>query len=288
VYGTCTLVLAYYANELLSEGWSSGPVLDGLIGTGDPYGPESEISDTAGRAGTIRPHGSCLICVTHAYDTTYIAVDAIAAHSRGDQDRVIVKFDEDADGVWEEDSSEGTYTAFVSGGTDSMVYSWLPGQQCPGGRSASGTASGNLQFEIAIPIGTRRSDLNINSGGDMSGAAISYWRGDSCYGWWPQSLELAQWDDPRYFGPYYWCVNAVAEKRSAAEPQSAATIVRGVLHLGAGSRQYSAYMLDISGRNVMTLHAGANDVSRLSPGVYFVHSTIGTRRSTMTKVIITR
>jgi hypothetical protein len=29
-------------------------------------------------------------------------------------------------------------------------------------------------------------------------------------------------------------------------------------------------LLDAAGRKVMGLHAGANDVSRLAPGVYFV------------------
>jgi len=51
------------------------------------------------------------------------------------------------------------------------------------------------------------------------------------------------------------------------------TIARGVLNLGVGSRQYSACrakLIDAAGRNVLDLHAGANDVSRLSPGVYFV------------------
>jgi len=52
------------------------------------------------------------------------------------------------------------------------------------------------------------------------------------------------------------------------------TVVRGVLALGAvDSRQHTAYraeLLDVSGRRVMDLEPGANDVSRLSPGVYFV------------------
>jgi phosphoribosylformylglycinamidine (FGAM) synthase PurS component len=52
------------------------------------------------------------------------------------------------------------------------------------------------------------------------------------------------------------------------------TVFRGVLMLGAaGSRQntgYRAELLDAAGRKVMELHDGANDVSRLSPGVYFV------------------
>jgi hypothetical protein len=60
--------------------------------------------------------------------------------------------------------------------------------------------------------------------------------------------------------------------------RSGPTVVRGVLELprksgtvpaGLGTVPIFA-LLDISGRKVLDLHPGANDVSRLSPGVYFV------------------
>ncbi len=57
-------------------------------------------------------------------------------------------------------------------------------------------------------------------------------------------------------------------------PNADPTIVRGVLLLGAvGSRQntgHRAVLLDAAGRKVMELAPGANDVSALAPGVYFV------------------
>jgi YVTN family beta-propeller protein len=74
------------------------------------------------------------------------------------------------------------------------------------------------------------------------------------------------------------------------------TIVRGVLHLSrdarsggeatpsAVSRQPIA-LLDISGRKLLDLHPGANDVGRLVPGIYFVRSADGGRRSA-TKIVI--
>ncbi|MFO7651572.1 MAG: hypothetical protein R6X13_09575 [bacterium] len=68
-----------------------------------------------------------------------------------------------------------------------------------------------------------------------------------------------------------------------------ATIVRGVLmgrQLTAdGSRQE---LLDISGRRVLALKPGPNDVSHFTSGVYFVQSTIDNRNSTISKVLITR
>ena len=52
-----------------------------------------------------------------------------------------------------------------------------------------------------------------------------------------------------------------------------ATVIRGVLMIGdrgpkTGDR---AELLDASGRKMLDLKTGANDVSRLAPGVYFVH-----------------
>ncbi|MFO7651708.1 MAG: right-handed parallel beta-helix repeat-containing protein [bacterium] len=76
------------------------------------------------------------------------------------------------------------------------------------------------------------------------------------------------------------------------------TIVRGVLRLrpsrnplpeGEGQRVRGHILLvDISGRTVMSLRAGDNDVSRLVSGVYFVKSTIDNRQSHTARVIITR
>uniref|UniRef100_A0A7C4CD40 Glycosyl hydrolase family 32 N-terminal domain-containing protein n=1 Tax=candidate division WOR-3 bacterium TaxID=2052148 RepID=A0A7C4CD40_UNCW3 len=53
------------------------------------------------------------------------------------------------------------------------------------------------------------------------------------------------------------------------------SFVRGVLRLRGDSREHAgcrAELLDISGRKVTDLVSGANDVSGLAPGVYFVRS----------------
>jgi photosystem II stability/assembly factor-like uncharacterized protein len=81
------------------------------------------------------------------------------------------------------------------------------------------------------------------------------------------------------------------EKSEVRRVKPGATLIRGMLDLGAYSRQHSAYraeLLDAAGRKAVALRAGANDVSRLPPGVYFVHSTLANRHSTIVKVIIAR
>jgi hypothetical protein len=76
-----------------------------------------------------------------------------------------------------------------------------------------------------------------------------------------------------------------------ADPQSPrpATIVRKVLSLPAGlDCRLPIVLQDISGRKVLALRPGPNDVSALAPGVYFLHSTLDNRQSKMTKVVIQR
>ena len=71
------------------------------------------------------------------------------------------------------------------------------------------------------------------------------------------------------------------------------TVVRGVLYMPQASsvmRGASCVLLDISGRKVLDLKPGANDVRALAPGVYFVRQASGVERdaSSVTKVVVTR
>ncbi len=70
-----------------------------------------------------------------------------------------------------------------------------------------------------------------------------------------------------------------------------ASLVRGVLLLPASCvvRRASSVLLDISGRKVMELAPGANDVSRLASGVYFIRpaSSAGFEASGIAKVVVT-
>jgi YVTN family beta-propeller protein len=68
-------------------------------------------------------------------------------------------------------------------------------------------------------------------------------------------------------------VTGLAEGRTGLPARSVgATVVRGALDLPASGvmRQASSVLLDAAGRRVAGLRPGRNDLSRLSPGVYFV------------------
>jgi YVTN family beta-propeller protein len=79
-----------------------------------------------------------------------------------------------------------------------------------------------------------------------------------------------------------------------AKSKPPATVIRGVLFLPLASgveRGAPSVLLDISGRRVLDLHAGANDVRSLAPGVYFIRpepSAVGRHPSAVTKIVIAR
>jgi hypothetical protein len=73
------------------------------------------------------------------------------------------------------------------------------------------------------------------------------------------------------------------------------TVVRGVLFMieaRGEKREARSELLDISGRRVLDLKSGANDVSRLAPGVYFVLEPSAVSREpsavSVRKVVLTR
>ena len=97
---------------------------------------------------------------------------------------------------------------------------------------------------------------------------------------WTNGIDLAGdyvcvTEDPiglRVFQFYGVGIEEESPKLQAPSSKLGPTIVRGVLNMGRrltadGSRQE---LLDATGRKVMQLRAGPNDVSRLAPGVYFV------------------
>jgi DNA-binding beta-propeller fold protein YncE len=98
-------------------------------------------------------------------------------------------------------------------------------------------------------------------------------------------------------------LTGVADKPVGTRTQRLPTIIRGVLYLpdavGGERSAVSAHLLDISGRKVLDLKPGPNDVRALAPGVYFCLQTagsassaepsaVGRQPSAVTKVVIAR
>ena len=80
------------------------------------------------------------------------------------------------------------------------------------------------------------------------------------------------------------------QRPQASSRASLATVVSGALFLPPSSlRLHPSSLLSIDGRKVLDLKPGANDVSRLAPGVYFVRAVRrGLSAVSCSKVVVTR
>jgi YVTN family beta-propeller protein len=88
-----------------------------------------------------------------------------------------------------------------------------------------------------------------------------------------------------------WVEDDSRPRATSCKP--AATVVRGVLFLPETSDhtpQAASWLLDITGRKVLDLKPGANDVRALAAGVYFVREASGVKRgaSRVRKLVVTR
>jgi hypothetical protein len=70
--------------------------------------------------------------------------------------------------------------------------------------------------------------------------------------------------------------------------QQGASIIRNVLRVGVGRPDIGQepLLMDITGRKVLSLQPGDNDIRRLAPGVYFVRSADVGERSVVRKIVI--
>jgi len=84
------------------------------------------------------------------------------------------------------------------------------------------------------------------------------------------------------------------DSRQLRRTTGGATVIRGVLFLPQSltpNPQSLACLLDISGRKVLDLKPGANEVGQLAPGVYFVretHAQAQAQAKAVRKVVVTR
>jgi len=114
------------------------------------------------------------------------------------------------------------------------------------------------------------------------------------YSGWTGVVGNAPYNSPRIWGTLSPVIGInVRPTELARAPERFPTIVRNVLLLGDCPRIGTvpkAALLDISGRKVLDLRVGANDVSRLPAGIYFVRSSSGVTRSasSVTKVVVSR
>jgi hypothetical protein len=205
-----TVTGAVFADTIHVRPASPAPTIDGYVDMNEWSASTAyDISDIAGRAGTPQPAGSCIGYFLYDSGYAYLALDCPNRTTRVNLDQFGPYVDENNNRVWSADSSEGGYAIEYVDTGDQVVFRalldtlgtmWEMGTFADS-LSASSLASGHLQFEAKLPLGALKYQLNVGSG-DTAGcflyAAVD---GLSDYiGWWPQSVTVSEWPNPRYYG----------------------------------------------------------------------------------------
>jgi len=203
------------------------PTIDGVINPDEWAASNAyDISDLLGRGGSgAQPPGSCIAYFIYDDNFMYYAMDCPYYAGRIDYDQFGPYMDEDRSGTWSTDSSEGNYWMEHVGG-DSAIYRalldivpnvWLMGQ-APDGVHATSNASGHLQFEAKVAFGTSKWQYTVQPG-DTVGYFQYTQVGGAFNAWWPQSLLMANWANPAYYGPMIFDPNvSVGEGRQPGRP----------------------------------------------------------------------
>ena len=190
---------------------STVPVIDGHIEPDEWLASDAyDMSDTAGRGGTRQPVGSCIGYFLYDSGFVYLAVDLPNRAVRSEGDQFGPYMDENRNGRWSADSSEGNHWIEFMDSTDRVLYRalldtvphfWEMGVT-PGALSVSSLASGHLQFEAAIPIGPANWQYAIDPGDTVGFFLYAAFIAESAeyVGWWPQAVDSSRWWYPEQYG----------------------------------------------------------------------------------------
>jgi len=225
------------------------PTIDGDIAVSEWSASNVyDVSDIMGRGGSPQPAGSCLAYFLYDSAAVYTAMDCPYRTVRVDLDQVGSFVDEDKNGRWSTDSSEGGYAIEYAQAGDQVVYRaaldtvgglWEMGV-VPGAASASSLANGHLQFEARLPIGSYKWQLNVQDGDTVGHFQYTAVDGLGTYiGWWPQSVTVSDWPNPRFYGAMVFDTAAVGVRTSDPVPTFALHRASPSLVLEQASIRYS-------------------------------------------------
>ncbi len=305
--GTTTVSGAVFADTIHVHGVdSAAPTIDGDIAPGEwSASTIYDISDIAGRGGIRQEPGSCIAYFLRDSGFVYIAVDCPNCTTRVDSDQFGPYMDEDNSGTWSIDSSEGTHAVEYVAPDDEVIYSalldttprvWEMGV-APGASSASSLASGHLQFEAQIPIGVYKWQYNISNGDTVGYFLYTALDNLSNYiGWWPQTVTISQWPNPRYYGTMVFdSVAPGVKNRGLNAPfalyRASPSLVRDradIIYYVGRRADVKLVVYDAAGSLVKTLVSGRvapgertvawdrtdNTGRRVADGTYFYHLTV--------------
>ncbi len=203
---------SYVATTVINSNYTTTPPnIDGDIQPSEWSDVEqNDISDILGRSGVVSYAGSAYLWVKHDANNVYFACAMPHATTSDTSDQLGIYLDENNDGVWATDSSEGNYWLVnVDPGTDYIEYRCHPftnpsvwATLVSGAQINANLTNGYMQFEASIPIGSFKEYINANPNGDTLG----FWMyaddnpTSRYYGWWSQYTAADSWSSASAYG----------------------------------------------------------------------------------------
>ncbi len=205
---TAKMYTVHSVDTIYSYRSSNPPSIDGYIAPGewnDAY--LVNVGNVGGWQGAPYPVTAAKAWFKHDGNYLYAAYAMPLATTRDPGDQIGFYCDENDDGQWATDNSEGNYWYWVSGaGADEVLYRPItpsgPGTPgvAPGAQAVTGTFNGYLVFETRTPFGVLPYQLNLNPANDTCGLWLFELDGSKFYGWWPVDMPSDSWLVPRMYG----------------------------------------------------------------------------------------
>jgi len=263
------------SDTMYSNGGGSTPSIDGYLNfAGNEWRDAyfANISNVAGFGATPpQPFGpdAAYMWVKHDNNNLYLAFAFLQGMMRNVGDQIGFYLDENGNGQWESDMSEGNYWFWINASNNDEVLfrwhrpdTWGPqGLPVPGAQCASGTFNGYLVFEVKLPFGVLPYQVNMNPSGSTGKLFVYMMDDNNLHGWWPVGMHDSLWRQPMYYGTFILRtlqtgdvgVKSIDAPRNA-RPGDAVVPKATWKNFGTTSMNFTAYYLmnDPSGTRVYT------------------------------------
>ncbi|MGQ9678727.1 MAG: kelch repeat-containing protein, partial [bacterium] len=207
---TMRMYTIHTLDTIYSNRSSTAPSIDGYIAPGewdDAYFVSAP--NVFGWEGDPYPWNAARAWFKHDGNYLYAAYAMPLAATRDIGDQIGFYIDENNDGQWASDNSEGNYWYWVNGnGLDEVLYRPItpsgPGTQgvAPGAESKTGTFNGYLVFETKTPFGILPYQLNMNPTADTAHLWFFELDNNRFFGWWPVDMPSDSWLVPAMYGTF--------------------------------------------------------------------------------------
>jgi len=286
-------------SDTLSSLWTTAPpLIDGYIDPNSEWRAAyfvRDISNVFGWQDGLR-HGPDAARMRLMHDSSffYLGIELPGSPTRDTGDKVAIFIDEDNDGEWEGNMSEGHYIIQINGrGDDEVLFYWHrpdtvapQGNRFPDGVAASSIFNGYLCFEVKIPLGSLPYQLSLNPSVDTCGIWVWTFDNGGVPGYWRAGLPDSLGGNPAFYGKLLlseYQPGLSSFKPAVGFPEiicpSPAVARKARVKLKSfGEGPVKVLIYDIAGRCVMRKLLSPPDQTRfcdislnhLNPGIYMV------------------